>query len=251
MNSPTPDSIPDGCSDPGEHFAAEREQMVHRQLRSPGRDIRHPLVLSAMAAVPRHEFVPANLRSEAYADHPLPIGLHQTISQPYIVALMTESLAPQTGDRVLEIGTGSGYQTAVLARIVREIHTLEILPRLAECARALLHRLGIRNAVVHEADGAHGWPEAAPYDGILVACAPRQIPRPLIEQLREGGRLVIPVGDLDSGQELLVLRKHRSRMETRSVLPVRFVPMTAPAHRPASRRHGMEDGDTGNDGQEG
>jgi len=200
--------------------------MVLRQLISEERHITHPQILHAMASVPRHEFVPSAFESEAYADHPLPIGYNQTISQPYIVAFMTEALDPRPHQRILEIGTGSGYQTAVLAQLVQEIHSIEIVPQLARSAADTLHRLRIRNVVVHLADGSLGWPDAAPYDGILVTCAPHRIPRPLIEQLLEGGRMVIPVGDLALGQELVVLEKRGSRIETRAVLPVRFVPMT-------------------------
>jgi protein-L-isoaspartate(D-aspartate) O-methyltransferase len=200
--------------------------MVHDQLTSPGRHITHPLVLQAMARVPRHEFVPASFSAKAYADRPLPIGHHQTISQPYIVAFMTEALDPLPHQRILEIGTGSGYQTAVLASLVREIHTLEIVPELARSAAATLHRLGICNVTVHVNDGNLGWPDAAPYDRILVGCAPHRIPELLIDQLKVGGRMILPVGDLERGQELVVLEKHGSHIETRSVLPVRFVPMT-------------------------
>ncbi len=207
-------------------FQADREAMVRDQLTSPGRHITHPRVLSAMARIPRHEFVPAPYAAEAYADHPLPIGHHQTISQPFIVAFMTEALDPQPNHRILEIGTGSGYQTAVLASLVREIHTLEIVPELAQSATATLRRLGIRNVTVHPCDGNFGWPDAAPYDRILVGCAPNQIPSPLMDQLRDGGRMILPVGNLDQGQDLVVLEKHGSRIETRHVLPVRFVPMT-------------------------
>ncbi len=212
--------------EPEPPFASERERMVRDQLCCRGRQISHPLVLQAMASVPRHEFVPPQLRAEAYADYPLPIGYQQTISQPYIVAFMTETLDPGPEDRILEVGTGSGYQTAVLAQIVREIHTVEIVPELARSASATFQRLHILNAMVHQADGGMGWPDGAPYDGILVTCAPHRIPRPLIDQLREGGRMIVPVGDIQAGQELVLLWKHRSRVETRAILPVRFVPMT-------------------------
>lgn len=213
--------------------------MVRDQLTSPNRHILHPLVLRAMARVPRHEFVPDPFSDQAYADHPLPIGHHQTISQPFIVAFMTEALDPLPHQRILEIGTGSGYQTAVLASLVREIHTLEIVPELARSAAATLQRLGIENVTVHLGDGNLGWPDAAPYDGILVACAPDHIPDPLIDQLKDGGRMILPVGDIDRGQDLVVLERHGARIETRRILPVRFVPMTGggpPGRSPTGTR---------------
>jgi protein-L-isoaspartate(D-aspartate) O-methyltransferase len=212
--------------DPEVPFQADRAAMVHDQLTSGNRHITHPLVLRAMARIPRHAFVPAPYVDKAYADHPLPIGHRQTISQPFIVAFMTEALDPLPHQRILEIGTGSGYQTAVLASLVREVHTLEIVPELSRSAEATLHQLGVRNVSFHVADGSLGWPDAAPYDGILVACAPHRIPAPLIDQLKDGGRMILPVGDIDQGQELVVLEKHGSRVDARNVLPVRFVPMT-------------------------
>ena len=209
--------------------------MVQDQLRSPGRDIRNPLVLEALAQVPRHAFVPPECRAEAYADHPLPIGFEQTISQPYIVAFMTEAIDPRPGDRVLEVGTGSGYQTAVLARLVAEVHTLEIVPALARSAAATFRTLGLRNIEVHEADGSLGWPAAAPFDAIVVTCAPRIVPMALVEQLRDGGRLVVPVGNVSEGQELVLIRRTGARTVSRRLLAVRFVPMTGEcAQRPGS-----------------
>ncbi len=203
--------------------------MVADQLAAPGRDIRNPRVLEAMAAVPRHAFIPRHLQAEAYADHPLPIGFDQTISQPYIVAFMTQAIDPQPSDRVLEIGTGSGYQTAVLARLVAEVHTLEIVPRLARDAAATFRRLGIRNVAVHETDGSVGWPEAAPYDAILVTCAPRRVPAALTAQLRDGGRLIAPVGDLAHGQDLTLVTRHGPHLDSLRLLPVRFVPLVSPS----------------------
>lgn len=200
--------------------------MIRRQLKSPGRDITDSRVLRAMSDVPRHEFIPIALRPEAYEDHPIPIGFGQTISQPFIVALMTQALELQPTDRVLEIGTGCGYQAAILGRIVQEVHTVEIVPELAEQARATLHRLGFRNVEVHFSDGFHGWPDAAPYDAIVVACAPTRIPQPLVDQLRDGGRMIIPVGNLDTGQDLVLVRKRGRTLESDSILAVRFVPMT-------------------------
>ena len=201
---------------------AGREQMVEEQIESRG--IKDPLTLAALREVPRHEFVPEASAGEAYGDFPLPIGHGQTISQPYIVAFMTEALGLQGGENVLEIGTGSGYQSAVLARIAGKVHTIEIVPELAEQARARLARLGYRNVQVRAGDGYLGWPEAAPFDAIIVTAAAPRIPEPLKQQLAEGGRLVVPVGDED--QELIVVTRHGSAFDERRVLPVRFVPMT-------------------------
>ncbi len=208
-------------------YDAQRHAMVERQLR--GRDIDDRRVLDAMRRVPRHELVPPRLRDEAYADYPLPIGHDQTISQPYIVAFMTQALKPRPGDRVLEIGTGSGYQAAVLAELVAEVYTIEIVAPLGERARADLERLGYRNVHVRIGDGYEGWPEHAPFDAIIVTCAPEDVPRPLVEQLRDGGRMIIPVGDLRRGQELYLLEKRGGEVVRRAILPVRFVPMTGRA----------------------
>ena len=209
---------------------AERERMVAEQLAAPRRDVWDPRVLEAMRRVPRHAFVPAALQTEAYADRPLPIGYGQTISQPYVVAFMTEQLALQPGERVLEIGTGSGYQAAVLAELAHEVRSIEIVPELAERASRDLARLRYTNVFVRAGDGYLGWPEAAPFDAIIVTCAPDHVPRPLVDQLREGGRMIIPVGDQGS-QSLHLLRKAGGRVEERAVLPVRFVPMTGPHTR--------------------
>ncbi len=209
-----------------EELEAEREQMVAAQIAA--REVRDARVLAAMRAVPRHEFVPADLRARAYEDTPLPIGHAQTISQPYIVAFMTEQLAPQPMHRVLEIGTGSGYQAAVLARLVAEVFTIEIVEPLAKRAAADLARLGFKNVQVRAGDGYQGWPDAAPFDAIIVTCAPDHVPEPLVRQLREGGRMVIPVGEFGA-QELYVLEKRAGKIERRAVLPVRFVPMTGKA----------------------
>ena len=205
-------------------FATARLRMVEEQLTAPGRDIKNPRVLDAMAAVPRHEFVPASLREFAYLDEPLPIGFHQTISQPFIVAFMTEQLDPKPTDRVLEIGTGSGYQAAVLSRLVAEVYTIEILEPLAKRAEADLKRLGFSNVKVLAGDGYKGWPEFAPFDSIIVTCAPDQIPQALVDQLQDGGRMIIPVGTLGD-QKLYLLRKHGKTIEKQAVLPVAFVPM--------------------------
>jgi protein-L-isoaspartate(D-aspartate) O-methyltransferase len=218
----------------GDRYAAERRAMVERQLAA--RDIDDERVLEAMRRVPRHELVPAALRDEAYGDHPLPIGHGQTISQPYIVAFMTQALQPRAEDRVLEVGTGSGYQAAVLAELVREVYTIEIVAPLGERARVDLARLGYDSVHVRIGDGYAGWPEQAPFDAIIVTCAPDAVPQPLVDQLREGGRMIIPVGDAHRGQELYVLEKRGGEVVRRAILPVRFVPMTGRAQdrpRPA------------------
>ena len=208
-------------------FAAARQRMVE-QLSAPGRDIKNRLVLDAMASVPRDEFVPESLRKFAYSDEPLQIGYHQSISQPYIVAFMTEQLDPKPTDRVLEIGTGSGYQAAILSRLVAEVYTIEIIEPLAKRAEADLKRLGYLNVKVLAGDGYKGWPEHAPFDSIIVTCAPNQIPQPLIDQLKDDGRMIIPVGTLGD-QQLHLLRKHGTNIEQQAVLPVAFVPMTGEA----------------------
>jgi protein-L-isoaspartate(D-aspartate) O-methyltransferase len=205
--------------------ATARRRMVQQQLAAPGRDLTNRAVLEVMGKVPRHEFVPNDLRGEAYADHPLPIGYGQTISQPYIVAFMTEQLDPKPGDRVLEIGTGSGYQAAVLAALTKDVYTIEIVEPLARRAQTDLSRLGITNVHVRAGDGYKGWPEAAPFDSIIVTCAPEEVPKPLVTQLKEGGRMIIPVGPLYA-QNLYLLRKQNGQIRQEAVLAVRFVPMT-------------------------
>ncbi|MGI8601977.1 MAG: protein-L-isoaspartate(D-aspartate) O-methyltransferase [Verrucomicrobiales bacterium] len=217
-------------NDPTDNFSRERERMVAEQLAGPLRDIKSEKVLDAMRSVPRHEFVPEGVRSLAYEDRPLPIGHGQTISQPYIVAFMTEKLEPRSTDRVLEIGTGSGYQAAVLARLVKEVRSIEIVEPLAEQAKKTLERLKVKNVHVLGGDGYKGWPEAAPFDAVIVTCAPDHVPRPLIDQLKEGGRMIIPVGEREI-QELYVLEKKAGNVEKRAVLPVRFVPMTGQAEK--------------------
>ena len=210
---------------PENDFDAARRRMVEEQLAGTGRGIKNRSVLDAMAAVPRHEFVPEDQRKLAYEDEPLPIGYGQTISQPYIVAFMIEKLDPKPTDRILEIGTGSGYQAAVLSRLVAEVYTIEILEPLAKQATANLKRLGYLNVKVLTGDGYKGWPEHAPFDGIIVTCAPDHIPRPLVDQLKDGGEMIIPVGS-PGMQELFLLRKRGTKVEQTAVLPVRFVPMT-------------------------
>jgi protein-L-isoaspartate(D-aspartate) O-methyltransferase len=205
-------------------FAAERERMVRHQLA--GRDITEPRVLEAMRSVPRHLFVDEPQRHRAYADSPLPIGHGQTISQPYIVALMTQLARPQPGDRALEVGTGSGYQAAVLARLVAHVHTIELLAPLAATASERLAQAAVGNVTVRAGDGYAGWPDAAPFDVILVTAAPEQVPQPLIEQLRPGGRLVVPVGPVHAVQELQLLEKDASgEVRVTAIAPVRFVPL--------------------------
>lgn len=206
-------------------FGQLRDRMVRVQLR--GRDIRDERVLAAMQKVPRHEFVPGDLRRVAYNDGALPLKLGQTISQPYIVAYMTQLLELQGNERVLEIGTGSGYQAAILAEIVPEVYTIEIIPELGREAAAVLDRLGYRNIHFRIGDGYEGWPEYAPFNCIIVTAAPERIPEPLIAQLKNGGRLVCPVGSPD--QDLIVLEKEPSGITRRSTIPVRFVPMTGKA----------------------
>lgn len=206
-------------------FVAARRHMVRQQLAAPDRGITNTRVLAVMGRVPRHEFVPEKLRAQAYGDYPLPIGYEQTISQPFIVAFMTEKLEPKPTDKVLEIGTGSGYQAAVLAELVSNVYTIEIVEPLARRAEADLKRLGYTNVMVRAGDGYKGWPEAAPFDAIMVTCAPDHVPKPLVDQLREGGRMIIPVGPL-SNQELVLLKKKGGKVEKQAVLPVRFVPMT-------------------------
>ena len=199
-----------------------RERMVLQQIEPRG--VKDPEVLAAMRAVPRHRFVPEDYREAAYNDSPLPIGENQTISQPYIVALMSELLEVEAGDKVLEIGTGSGYQAAILAEMGVEVFTVEIRQKLCERAAATLGELGYDNAHVRCGDGYGGWPEEAPFAAIIVTAAPDRIPEPLVDQLAEGARMVIPLGDFY--QQLMVIRKTDDGVEERSVIPVRFVPMT-------------------------
>jgi protein-L-isoaspartate(D-aspartate) O-methyltransferase len=211
---------------PVSDFAAERQRMVQQQLMVRG--ITDARVLAAMAKVPREEFVPPESRTASYEDGPLPIGRGQTISQPYIVAFMTEQLQPKPNDRVLEIGTGSGYQAAILAGLVKDVYTIEIIDALAKDAEATLQRLGYKNVHVKVGDGYRGWPEHAPFDAITVTCAPDHVPQPLIDQLKEGGRMIIPVGGFGD-QELYLLEKKNGQLQRRAVLPVRFVPMAGEA----------------------
>jgi protein-L-isoaspartate(D-aspartate) O-methyltransferase len=199
-------------------------EMVDRQIRSRG--ISDQQVLDAMERVPRHEFVPDQYRSQAYADHPLPIGHGQTISQPYIVALMSELLQLEKDDRVLEIGTGSGYQAAILAEMIQDVYTVEIIEALATQARDRLASLGYENVHVLQADGYFGWPEHAPFDAIIVTAAPDHIPQPLVQQLADGARMVIPVGPPGGYQTLWEITKVGEEITKRNVTGVLFVPLT-------------------------
>ncbi len=214
MENPSPEQ-----SDP---YVAERVRMVKEQIERRG--VRDSRVLRAMESVPRHLFVPESFRASAHDDGPLPIGEGQTISQPYIVAFMSEAIRPRPTDRVLEIGTGSGYQTAVLSRLVEHVDTIEVRPRLAEAARARLQEIGCANVTVRVGDGRRGWPEEAPFNAIVVTAAPDEVPPALLEQLAVDGRLLIPLGTLD--QELVRLTRREGRIEREVLLPVRFVPLT-------------------------
>jgi protein-L-isoaspartate(D-aspartate) O-methyltransferase len=207
-------------------FERARQRMVERQLKA--RDITDAAVLRAMTTVPRHRFVSPALTSEAYSDRALPIEEGQTISQPYIVALMTQLLELSGPEKVLEVGTGSGYQAAVLAELVKQVYTIEILPGLAARAAARLKTLGYSQVTVRAGDGYQGWPEAAPFNAIVVTAGATHIPEPLVKQLAEGGRLVIPVGESSGTQELIQGRKTGGRLVTRVVIPVRFVPLVEP-----------------------
>jgi protein-L-isoaspartate(D-aspartate) O-methyltransferase len=209
---------------------AERDRLVNKAIVGAG--ITDPAVVDAMRSVPRHEFVPPEHQGDAYADRPLPIGHGQTISQPYIVAYMTEVLQLSEDSKVLEVGTGSGYQAAVLAEIVEQVHTIEIIEPLAESAAERLERLGYDNIVVHQGDGYYGWPDAAPYDAVIVTAAAGHIPPPLIDQLAADGRMIIPVGPVHAVQQLILVQKEADgTITTTQLLSVRFVPMTGQAEQ--------------------
>ena len=212
-----------------DEYQQARERLVHEEIEARG--VRDARVLAAMRKVPRHLFVPPDQQKSAYVDSPLFIGFRQTISEPYLVAFMTEALELKPHDRVLEIGTGSGYQAAVLAELVAEVYTIEIVEPLAKTAGERLRRLGYSNVHVRAGDGFRGWPEAAPFDAIILTAAPPQrVPPPLVEQLREGGRLVAPVGG--SEQDLIRVRRTPKGTTEEVLLPVRFVPMTGEAQKP-------------------
>ena len=223
LHLPTPLAL--SSEDPS--LVEARKRMVERDLK--GRDIRDPKILEIMGKVPRHLFVEPSLKSKAYADHPLPIGEGQTISQPYIVALMTQILKIQPGERVLEIGTGSGYQAAVLAELTDQVYTIEIIEALTQQAAQRLGQLGYEKVKVKYGDGYFGWEEAAPFDAIIVTCAANHIPPPLIKQLKEGGRLIIPLGSTTYFQNLTLLTKKMGKTDVQHLLGVAFVPMTGEA----------------------
>ena len=212
----------------------QREEMIREILDDvretvdyTGRDALAPRVIDAMRQVPRHEFVPESVESAAYYNRPLPIGSGQTISQPYIVALMTDLLEPEQKHSVLEIGTGSGYQAAVLARLVKEVHTIEVIPDLGNSARKRLQKLGYLNVYVHIGDGYYGWSKDAPYDSIIVTAASEEIPAPLLGQLKPGGKLIIPLGAQFSAQQLVLIEKAETgEISRHNILPVQFVPFT-------------------------
>lgn len=208
-------------------FAADRQGMVAEQIAARG--VRDPRVLAVMRDVPRHLFVPPELQRQAYQDRPLPIGYDQTISQPYIVARMTELTRPGAGDRALEVGTGSGYQAAVLSRLVSHVYTIEIVEPLARSAEQRLKKLSYANVTVRAGDGYAGWPDMAPFDIIMVTAAPDHVPAPIVAQLKAGGRLVIPVGPVSAVQELQLIEKDNAgRTTTTHVAPVQFVPLARP-----------------------
>jgi len=208
--------------DPQETWSGERAAMID-QLKAYG--IRDAGILEAMETVSRHEYIPESFRSmcDPYGDHPCPIGHGQTISQPYIVAYMTEKIAPKPGDRILEVGTGSGYQAAILAELGADVYSIEIIPELADHARRVLAQEGFPNVHVLTGDGYKGWPEHAPFDAVIVTCAPEDMPQTLVDQMKDGGRMIVPVGE--GFQRLVILRKKDGEVEQIKDLPVRFVPM--------------------------
>ncbi len=207
-----------------DRYASQRESMVEKQIRA--RDVTNEAVLQAMGQTPRHEFVSSDYLSQAYEDHPLPIGYGQTISQPYIVALMTELIELEPDDKVLEIGTGSGYQAAILAAITDQVYTIEIIPELAERAQQTFERLGYDEIVATQADGYWGWEEYAPFDAIIVTAAPDHVPQPLVNQLADGGKMVIPIGPPGGYQSLWVLERQGEEITRRNWGGVIFVPLT-------------------------
>lgn len=207
-----------------DEFTGARHAMVESQIA--GRGVTNKQVLDAMKKVPRHQFVPDIYKPEAYQDRPLPIGMDQTISQPYIVGYMTEAISPENDDVVLEIGTGSGYQAAVLAEIVKEVYTLEIIPQLGKEAKERLEKMGYKNIHCRVSDGYYGWQKYAPFDAIIVTAAAERIPQPLVDQLAEGGRMIIPVGPAFDVQNLVLLIRKNGEIKTKKLFGVRFVPFT-------------------------
>ncbi len=218
--SPTPGAPPTAL----DAYQEQRLEMVRSQIERRG--VANPQVLEAMRAVPRHRFVPEEWRAQAYADHPLPIGYNQTISQPYVVAWMTELLRVGAGDKVLEIGTGSGYQAAVLAELGCQVYTIEIIEPLSEQAGQRLEELGYEDVVVRQGDGYYGWEDQAPFDGIIVTAAPDHVPPPLVQQLKDGARMVLPVGPPGGYQNLFLITKEEGEVTSESMGGVRFVPFT-------------------------
>jgi protein-L-isoaspartate(D-aspartate) O-methyltransferase len=218
---PTDTPLSQATPDP---YARQRQNMVRQQISARG--VVDPAVLDAMEGVPRHEFVTTEFLDRAYNDHPLPIGYGQTISQPYIVALMTELLALEPGQRVLEIGTGSGYQAAILAQITDQVYTIEIIPELADRAQRAFERIGYDQITAKQADGYHGWQEYAPFDAIIVTAAPDHVPQPLVTQLADGGKMVIPIGPPGGYQSLWILERQGDEIIRRNWGGVRFVPLT-------------------------
>ncbi len=219
--------IEDETKDSVDQYSLLRNKMVSEQLKT--RDITNEKVLEVMGKVERHRFVPSSLRGQSYEDYPIPIGYGQTISQPYIVALMTQSLGVEEDDVVLEIGTGSGYQAAVLAEFVKEVYTIEIIKELAESAEMRLKGLNYDNAEVKHADGYFGWEEKGPFDAIIITAATNHIPPPLLEQLEDGGKLIIPLGDIRTFQTLTIVTKRGDELDTDIITGVRFVPLTGRA----------------------
>ena len=217
-------TVATGRTDDSTGFRQARERLVYGELRRQG--IADTRILDTMARIPRHRFVPAALADQAYANRPLPIGEGQTISQPYIVALMTENLALTGSERVLEIGTGSGYQAAVLARLTAEVYTIEIKEKLHRRSHRLLGELGLENIRTRQGDGYFGWPEAAPFDGIMITAAVDHVPPPLLEQLKEGGRLILPLGNPFHYQNLVLITRRGDDFTVRQITGVLFVPMT-------------------------
>jgi len=229
--TPLATSVPTPSATKEDPYVEQRERMVAGQIEARG--VSDPTVLDAMRRVPRHQFVPAEYLDQAYDDHPLPIGFGQTISQPYIVALMSEKLGLEPGDRVLEIGTGSGYQAAVLAEMGMQVYTIEIIPELADPAAARLQSLGYTDVQVRAADGYWGWPEEAPFDAIIVTAAPDHVPQPLVEQLKPGGRTVIPVGPVGAFQTLWQFFADESgELIAHNLGAVSFVPLTRSEQTP-------------------
>ncbi len=212
------------CAPQDDKYKSKRDIMVEEQIENRG--INNQLTMNAMKTVPRHKFIPLNSIERAYNDSPLPIGYGQTISQPYIVAFMTAAINPKPGQRVLEIGTGSGYQAAVLAEIVDEVYTIEIITELYHSSNKRLKELGYKNVFCRNSDGYYGWKEFAPFDAIVVTAAAEYIPPPLIEQLKDGGKMIIPVGSPFLTQMLVIVEKKGEEIFTTSLLPVRFVPFT-------------------------